>query len=45
MKRKQSLGIRPVHQTVAGKFEFKASGKSIEIGFTDQQLGPHARPL
>jgi hypothetical protein len=42
MKHKQSLGTRPVHQKVAGKFEFKTSGKSIAIGFTDQRLSPHA---
>jgi hypothetical protein len=42
MKHKQSSGTRPVHQTVAGEFEFKTSGKSIAIGFTDQRLSPHA---
>lgn len=42
MKHKQSSGTRLVHQTVAGKFEFKTSGKSIAIGFTDQRLSPHA---
>jgi len=42
MKRKQSSGTRPVHQTVAGEFEFKTSSKSIAIGFTDQRLSPHA---
>lgn len=42
MKPKQSSGTRPVHQTVAGEFEFKTSGKSIAIGFTDQRLSPHA---
>jgi hypothetical protein len=42
MKHKQSLGTRPVHQTVAGEFEIKTSGKSIAIGFTDQRLSPHA---
>jgi len=42
MKHKQSSGTRPVHQTVAGKFEVKTSGKSIAIGFTDQRLSPHA---
>lgn len=30
------------HQTVAGTFEFKSNGKAIAIGFTDQQLSPHA---
>lgn len=42
MKHKQSVGTRPVHQTVAGEFEFKTTGKSIAIGFTDQRLSPHA---
>jgi Transposase DDE domain group 1 len=42
MKHNQSLGTRPVHQTVAGEFEVKTSGKSIAIGFTDQRLSPHA---
>jgi hypothetical protein len=42
MKHKQSSDTRPVHQTVAGEFEFKTSGKSIAIGFTDQRLSPHA---
>jgi hypothetical protein len=42
MKPKQSSGTRPVHQTVAGEFEFKSAGKSIAISFTDQRLSPHA---
>ena len=42
MKPKQSTGTRPVHQKVAGEFEFKSAGKSIAIGFTDQRLSPHA---
>ena len=42
MKTTQSSGTRPDHQTVAGTFEFKANGKAIAIGFTDQQLSPHA---
>jgi len=42
MKHKQSSGTRPVHQKAAGEFEFKTSGKSIAIGFTDQRLSPHA---
>jgi hypothetical protein len=42
MKHKQSSGTRPVHQTVAGEFEFKTAGKSIAIGFTEQRLSPHA---
>src|SRR3989442_13816585 len=42
MKTTQSSGTRPVHQTVAGEFEFKSAGKSIAIGFTDQRLSPHA---
>ena len=42
MKTTQSSGTRPVHQTVAGKFEVKGADKSITIGFTDQRLSPHA---
>jgi hypothetical protein len=42
MKTTQSSGTRPDHQTVAGTLEFKSNGKSIAIGFTDQQLSPHA---
>lgn len=42
MKTTQSVGTRPVHQTVAPGLEFKVGGKSIAIGFTDQRLSPHA---
>jgi hypothetical protein len=42
MRTTQSLGTRPVHQTVAGSLEFKSNGKAIAIEFTDQQLSPHA---
>jgi len=42
MKTTQSSGRGPDHQTVAGTFEFKSNGKSIAIGFTEQQLSPHA---
>ncbi len=42
MKTTQSSGTRPDHQTVAGTFEFKSNGKATAIGFTDQQLSPHA---
>jgi hypothetical protein len=42
MKTTQSSGTRPDHQTVAGTLEFKCNGKAIAIGFTDQQLSPHA---
>ncbi len=42
MKHKQSSGTRPVHQTVAGKLEFKTVGQAIAIGFTEQRLSPHA---
>jgi hypothetical protein len=42
MKTTQSSGTRPDHPTVAGTFEFKSNGKAIAIGFTDQQLSPHA---
>jgi hypothetical protein len=42
MKRKQSVGTRPVHQTVAGEFKFKNGCKTIAVEFTDQKLSPHA---
>lgn len=42
MKTTQSSGTRPVHQTVASKWEFKSGGKAIAIEFTEQQLSPHA---
>ena len=42
MKTTQSSGTRPVHQTVAGFIKFHSAGQSIQIGFTDQQLSPHA---
>src|SRR5690348_12621691 len=42
MKPNQSSGTRPVHQKVAGEFEFKTGGKSIAIGFTEQRLSSHA---
>ncbi len=42
MKTLQSSGTDPDHQTVAGTFQFKSHGKAIAIGFTDQQLCPHA---
>ena len=42
MKTTQLSGTRPVHQTVAGNIKFPSAGQSIEIGFTDQQLSPHA---
>ncbi len=42
MKTTQSSGTCPVHQTVAGSWEFKSNGKAIAIEFTDQQLSPHA---
>ena len=42
MKTTQSSGTRPVHQTVAPEFKFKAGHQSIAIGFTAQQLSPHA---
>jgi hypothetical protein len=38
----QSSGNGPDHQKVAGTFQFKTNGKAIAIGFTDQQLSPHA---
>jgi hypothetical protein len=42
MKSTPSSSTRPVHQTVAGGFEFKAQGKAIAIEFTDQRLSAHA---
>jgi len=42
MKRRQSSGARPVHQTVAEAFEIKTAGKSIAIGFSNQRLSAHA---
>jgi hypothetical protein len=42
MKNTQSKGNGPVHQTVAGGFEFKSGGRSIAVGFTDQRLSAHA---
>ena len=42
MKTTQSSGTRPVHQTVAGRFNFKSGGKAIAVGFTDQRLSSHA---
>jgi hypothetical protein len=42
MKTTQSSGTRPVHQKVAGGFEFKSGRKTIAIEFTDQKLSPHA---
>jgi hypothetical protein len=42
MKRNQTPGICPLHQTEAGKIQFQSAGQSIQIEFTDQQLSPHA---
>jgi hypothetical protein len=42
MKTTQSSGTRPVHQTVAGEFNFKSGGKAIAVAFTDQRLSAHA---
>jgi hypothetical protein len=42
MKRPQSTGSDPVHQTVAAPIQFQSAGQSIQIEFTDQQLSPHA---
>ena len=41
-KNDQSEGTRPTHQTVAPKIQFQSAHKSIQIGFTDQKLSPHA---
>jgi len=42
MKKPQSQGDSPDHQTVAEKIKFQSAGQSIQIEFTDQQLSPHA---
>jgi Transposase DDE domain group 1 len=42
MKNTQSKGDGPVHQTVAGEFEFKVGGKAMAIGFSEQRLSAHA---
>jgi hypothetical protein len=42
MKKNQSEDDSPLHQTVAGGFEFKSGGKSIAVEFTEQQLSAHA---
>ena len=42
MKTTRSSGTRPVHQTVAGGFNFKSGGKAIAVEFTDQRLSPQA---
>lgn len=42
MKNRQSSGTHPVHQLVAEEFNFKINHKAIAVGFTDQQLSPHA---
>ncbi len=41
MKKTQSSGTHPVHQSVAGEFNFKVNGQAIAVEFTDQQLSPH----
>jgi hypothetical protein len=42
MKNTQSNGDGPVHQTVAGEWEFKIGGKAMAVGFSDQRLSAHA---
>lgn len=42
MKKPQSQGDDPNHQTVAEKIKFQSAGQSIQIEFTDQRLSPHA---
>ena len=42
MKNTPSEGIGPVHQTVAGEYEFKNGRKTIAVKFTQQRLSPHA---
>jgi len=42
MKKNQSKGNGPPHQTVTEEVKFESAGRSIKIEFTDQQLSPHA---
>jgi hypothetical protein len=42
MKKNQSEGNGPLHQTVAGGFEFNVAGKAIAVEFTEQKLSAHA---
>ena len=42
MKNNQSQDNGPLHQTVAEGLEFKCGGKSIAVGFTEQQLSAQA---
>lgn len=42
MKNTPSSGTHPVHQLVAGEFNFKVGSKAMAVEFTDQQLSPHA---
>jgi hypothetical protein len=42
MKKRQSEGTSPLHQTVAGGFEFKVGAKAIAVDFTEQKLSAHA---
>jgi hypothetical protein len=42
MKTKPSARPSLAHQTVTDTIEFKNGSKAIQIGFTDQQLSPHA---
>jgi hypothetical protein len=42
MKKQQSLGTGPLHQTVAGELKFKIGAKAMAVGFTDQRISAHA---
>jgi hypothetical protein len=42
MKTYQSEDNGPLHQTVAGGYEFKTGGKAMAVEFTDQKLSAHA---
>ena len=42
MKPNQSEDKSPLHQTVAPGIKFECAGKSIAVGYTDQQLSAHA---
>lgn len=42
MKKNQSKGDSPLHQTVAEEIEFKVEGKAMAVRYTEQQLSGHA---
>lgn len=42
MKKQSKANAKSAHQTVAPFFNFKHGSQSIQIGFTNQRLSPHA---